>query len=785
MRLLTLAGATGIALLILLAVTGGSETGPAAAQHSQMPEGFTHDVVAAGLTGPTSFAFLPDGRVLVAEQSGVVRIIRDGAVRAQPFVDFSDQVNDFRERGLLSLAVDPEFAGNGFVYLLYAYENDPTDPEGEKTARLTRVTARGDAALPGSEVVILGREVADTCDRFPPGTDCLPSEWMGHSVGDLAFGADGTLFVSIGDASNWNVATPDALRAQDPDSLAGKILHVNREGKGLPTNPFWNGDPDAARSKIFAYGVRNAFRIAVKPGTDVVYAGDVGWSRTEEVDVVESGDNLGWPCYEGRRRQPAYETMTVCRQLYEQGLRAVRGPLLAWVQGPGALDGASVTGGKFQATGRFPVDLDGAYFYGDFIRGFIKSLQIDGNDRLISGPTDFVESVETPVDIEIGPDGALYYLSYTAGELRRIAYVGSEAAEDAGPRLFERPSLLRAGTNPHSVVAADLDGDGAPEIVTALAGDDAVAVLTGAEDRELRPATVFATGSRPKVVIVADLDADGVPDLASANQNGDSISVLLGNGDASFRSAVDYPACSHPHDLAASDLDRDGHLDVAVACYEGMLVGVLLGNGDGTFLSPVEYESGASPHSLVAEDLSGDGSVDLAVANTAGDDIGVLLGNGDGTFGSVTRYGVGDGPHSIRSGDLDGDGHLDLVTANERSDDVSVLLGTGDGTFEDAVAYPVGHVPKGVAVADVDGDGDDDVVAADTAGNYNDGPGNRGGDLVSVLLGDGRGALSPAETYLAGLTPFAVAVADVTGDGAPDLLTANWHGGTVSILPHR
>ncbi len=121
--------------------------------------GFTIDVVATGLVLPTNFVFLGDGRILISEQAGRVRIYKDGALLPTPFIDIRDRVNGFGDRGLIGMAVDPNFATNGYVYLHYTYENDPVDYAGPKTARLTRVTAVGDTASPATETVILGTKV--------------------------------------------------------------------------------------------------------------------------------------------------------------------------------------------------------------------------------------------------------------------------------------------------------------------------------------------------------------------------------------------------------------------------------------------------------------------------------------------------------------------------------------------------------------------------------------------------------------------------------------------------
>jgi glucose/arabinose dehydrogenase len=381
--------------------------------------GFVHELVAGGLNLPTAFAFLPDGRTLIAEKSGIVRVYKDGNILPTPFIDISEQVNDYWDHGLLGIAVDPNFAQNGYVYLLFTYEDDPTRYDGPKTGRLIRVTASGDVATPGSETVILGKQVGSTCKNFAAGADCIPSEGPSHSVGNVKAASDGSLFVTVGDATTFNFVDDDALRTQDLDSLAGKVLHVDRDGKGLQSNPFWNGNADANRSKVWAYGVRNAYRFNLRPGTEVPYLGDVGWGSWEEISVAARGANLGWPCYEASARSLGYEPKAVCQALYAAGQSAVRQPLVEWPHSGGS---AAATGGAFYTGTTYPEEYQGKYFYGDYALGWMRSLQVDANDQAVGAPSDFLSGLGGPVDIEMGPDGNLYYLAINGGKFLSVRY---------------------------------------------------------------------------------------------------------------------------------------------------------------------------------------------------------------------------------------------------------------------------------------------------------------------------------------------------------------------------
>ena len=393
-----------------------------------LPTGFVQGIVAGGLDLPTAFTFLPDGRILVALKGGVVRVIKNGTLLSTPLIDISDEVNDYWDRGLIGIAADPNFGTNGHVYLYYTYENNPSTYEGTKTARLTRVTVSGDTASRASETTILGSVVGNSCNAFPAGADCIPTDGPGHSTGAIHFAADGTMFVTVGEGAHWNTVVYDALRAHNLDLLAGKVLHVTRNGAGISSNPFWNGDASANRSKVWAYGVRNAYRFGLRPSDGMPFIGDVGWSKWEEVNSVPAGANLGWPCYQGPEPS-GYQNKPVCKTLIAQGPSAVRMPMIAY-----AHDGMSsaVTGGAFYSGTSFPSPYRGAYFYGDYARDWIRYVTVGAAGNVTSGPFDFTTTGDAPVDIEMGPDGHLYYLSIYAGQLRRICY-GTQSACDGDP----------------------------------------------------------------------------------------------------------------------------------------------------------------------------------------------------------------------------------------------------------------------------------------------------------------------------------------------------------------
>jgi hypothetical protein len=353
------------------------------------------------------------------------------------------------------------------------------------------------------------------------------------------------------------------------------------------------------------------------------------------------------------------------------------------------------------------------------------------------------------------------------------------------------------GLTAWSVAVADVNGDGKPDLLLANQcvsyGDcpsGTGGVLLGNGDGTFQTAFAYGSGDNAVSVAVADVNGDRKPDLIFAGRNG-LVGVVLGNGDGTFQPAVSYDSNGlWSYSVSVADLNGDGNPDIVAenGCYalgggmpSGLGVGVLLGNGDGTFQSVTSYDSvGDCAFSVAIADVNGDGKPDIVVtnANPNSNTVGVLLGNGDGTFQPAVTYGSGGfEPVSVVIADVNGDGYLDLVVANNcqsvdsifwgdctGSGVVGVLLGNGDGTFQAAVPYGSGGWEAySVSVADLNGDGNPDIAVA-----------NEGSNTVGVLLGNGDGTFQPAVTYgSGGIYPDFVAAADVNGDGKPDLLVVN------------
>lgn len=430
-----------VALAVWLAV-------PSSTLAQGVLQGFIDEPVITGLTVPVAFATLPDGRMLVVEKAGAVRMVRDGQVLPDAFLDLSASVNDYWDRGLLGVAVDPAFAQNGYVYLFHVVEDDPLAYSGPKTSRVIRVTAAGDTAVHGSEVVLISG---------------IPADSASHNGGALVFGPDGALWITTGDAASFNAVDPLALRTQQIDTLAGKLLRVDRNGRGLPDNPFWNGDADAVRSKVWAYGFRNPFRLTFRPGTGRPYIADVGANDWEEINAVVRGANHGWPCIEGPAPQAGYQALAACQALYAQGPSAVAAPVAAY---PHLTGTASITGGAFYTGTGFPERYRGAYFFADFSRGMLHYVALDASDTA-SGPIlGFGAGIDGVVDVQADAAGLLY-LSVTRGEIHRVRYI-----PDTGPQqtlyLSDATSMATFASNGAGPIELDRSagaaapGDGGP-----------------------------------------------------------------------------------------------------------------------------------------------------------------------------------------------------------------------------------------------------------------------------------------------------------------------------------
>ncbi|MCC5642546.1 PQQ-dependent sugar dehydrogenase [Nostoc sp. CHAB 5824] len=454
---------------------------------------FALEAVTSGLNQPTAFDWTSDQkRMFIAQKNGVVRVLDNGTLLSTPFINISGQVNDTRDRGLLGIAVHPDFGKTtnpkNYVYLLYTYDPPETNPNnpnnnpnstldnpdqnGNRTARLIRVEADPNTnyttAITGSQVVLLGtngtweninrpdgnstnvslgyapsgilnkdtgkpftslQDYLNNLDKVQNVQNFIANDSESHSVGSVRFGTDGSLFVSLGDGTSYNGIDPRAIRVQDVNNLSGKILRIDAiTGQGLSSNPFYNGDPDSNRSKVYNLGLRNPFRFTIDKSTNTPFIGDVGFDSYEEVNIGKPGANFGWPFYEGGLdangnivsvKQPSYSNLDAAKAFYSSG-KTVAAPAYTYKH----FASNSIVLGDFYTGNTFPSIYQDALFVGDFSQGTIDALKFDSQGKLVSVKR-FASRADrpnlgVPTQITTGKDGNLYYANLTGGEIDRF-----------------------------------------------------------------------------------------------------------------------------------------------------------------------------------------------------------------------------------------------------------------------------------------------------------------------------------------------------------------------------
>jgi glucose/arabinose dehydrogenase len=391
--------------LLALIFCAGSGTGSAETFNDA---GFSSELITSLPPYTTvGLAWAPDGRMFIWQKNGVIRIFKNGTLLPTPFLNYNIIVNSTDDRGMWGIAFDPGYSTNRYLYMTYVYEPDgnPNDP-GPKTSRLVRVTAdpnHPDVMLPGSEVVLL---------------DNAPVSYGTHSMGGIRFAADGTLFVGNGDGSSFTLADTNALEAQNLDSLRGKILHLNRDGSAATNNPFYDGS-DSVHSRVWAYGLRNPYRISLNPLTGQPYAGDLGWYTRESLQRIVPGGNYGWPCYEAGLSNHDYQvTFQMCTNP-----TPIVPPVLNYDHLSGDINegGTCIIGGDFYVGNRYPPAYRTNYFYCDFSSHWMHRAVLNANGDVIDKQR-FASDMGGISCMERGPDGFLYYVVFTTGEIRRIIY---------------------------------------------------------------------------------------------------------------------------------------------------------------------------------------------------------------------------------------------------------------------------------------------------------------------------------------------------------------------------
>jgi Ca2+-binding RTX toxin-like protein len=338
---------------------------------------------------------------------------------------------------------------------------------------------------------------------------------------------------------------------------------------------------------------------------------------------------------------------------------------------------------------------------------------------------------------------------------------------------------------PWWIATTDLNGDGKPDVVTASASTKIVSALLGNGDGTLQaPVNTPAAPNTLNAIAAGDLNGDGKGDVVVAvNGSPGTVRVYLGNGDGTFAAGASYPAGNFPQDVVIERIDGNSSPDIAVADQTSHDVYVYLNDGAGNFTlapgSPIAGPADIDFLGLGAGDFDGDGKIDLVAGGVNGMNAGVFLfkGVGTGAFNAPAALG-GSGAQKPVAGDLNGDGRLDIAAGRSGVGDVVIIKRTAGGFDSPTSVDPdgAGGTNGRIALADLDGDGILDLAVPNTSGSQ--------ADNVSVLIGNGDATFAPAVNQSAGTAAFPrqVAVADLNGDGNPDLATSNSGTGNVSVL---
>jgi glucose/arabinose dehydrogenase/PKD repeat protein len=607
------------------------------AELSVLP-GFQDQLVVSGLEQPTAVRFASDGRIFIAEKSGLLKVF-DPSRDSQPSVlaDLRTQVHNYWDRGLLDVALHPNFPETPFVYVLYSYDA----AVGGKAPRWGSAAATSDSCPTPPGPTDQGCVISGRVSRLEVGDNGLrgveqvlienwPQQFPSHSIGSLEFGPDGMLYVSGGDGASFEfvdygqignpladppvaagepqtppAARGGALRAQNlafpglPLKYNGKVLRVDPDtGAPAPGNP-----QAGAAAAIIAYGLRNPFRMTFRPGTRELWIGDVGWSGWEEINrlvdpLAPALANFGWPCFEGPDRQPAYDAagLTACNELYARNDQ--RAPYFAYrgdaplIDGDGCGEGqAAVSGLAFYRDGLYPAEYRGALFLSDFARNCIWTM-LAGADGLPDPATRrvFVQAAPQPVQLLIGPGNDLYYTSI-AGGLHRIAALGANqppiAAFVATPASGAVPLTAafdaKASSDPDPgdtlTYAWDLDGDGAYDDAT---GPTAAYVYAASGSRNVGLRVTDSRGAQAtsqQTVVAGEGGGGPVAVIGTLSAHDFAVGEQVSFAGAGSDAGQPLPASSLHWDLVVQ------HCPVVDACHPHVLES-FEGVASGSFIAP-------------------------------------------------------------------------------------------------------------------------------------------------------------------------------------------------------
>ena len=481
--------------ILLFVIAGPLTFVSCRATAANLPSGFTEEQFGGNLSSsPTAMAFAPDGRLFVCQQGGQLRVIKTGSLLSTPFVSLT--VDSSGERGLLGIAFDPNFATNHHLYVYYTVATSPIHN------RVSRFTAVGDTAVPGSEAIIL------ELDNLSSATN--------HNGGAIHFGPDAKLYIGVGENAN-------GANSQTLSNLLGKVLRINADGTIPTDNPFYNTASGNNRA-IWALGLRNPFTFAFQPGTTRLFINDVGQSTWEEINDGIAGSNYGWPTTEGPTSNPAF-----------------RSPIFFYGHGTTDTTGCAIVGGAFYnpPVAQFPSSYIGKYFFADLCSGWIRVF-----DPTAGTATGFATGISTLVDLHVGPDGALYYLAQgSGGQVFRVSALPAQALNISGRARVETgqgvviSGFIVTGTTPKRVGVRALGptlanfgvlGPLADPIIHLNRGDGSL-VMVNDNWKNTQQAEITAAGLAPpddrEAALIATLSAGNYTAIVSGKNGGTGVTL--------------------------------------------------------------------------------------------------------------------------------------------------------------------------------------------------------------------------------------------------------------------
>jgi len=473
--------------------------------------------VVSGLVETTSVAFGANGDLWITGRRGTVWLVRGG----QAFTALTLPVSNEGERGVGNVAVDPDFATNGHVWVYY------TTALPNVHNRLSRFRNVG-TLLVEERAVVEGPVLTNTI----------------HNGGCIRFGLDKSLFLTMGDDMQGTTT------AQDLRDLRGKVLHMDREGQPASDNRFRNGEQ--GHPLVWAWGFRNPWRCSVQPRSGNLFVGDVGGDKWEEIDIAAAGGNYGWAEVEGPEPPGRSEYVY---------------PIYAYPHDPPPARGNAVILGDHVGSGQFAAGYAGNLFFGDSSTGKLFRMVLDATNKPVSVET-WATGLGNPVDVRIGPDGALYYAAHNPGEVRRISFAGGSSRQPeavAIVRPTDGPAPLRVAFD----ATRSTDPDGDPLAFTWSFGDRTPtaaepvlehvypagvysATLTARDGKggvsASPPIRIVSGNSRPRVAILSSAEGDGADTRRSVAFRGEATDPEDGSLDCShFTWTVILHHLDHTH----------------------------------------------------------------------------------------------------------------------------------------------------------------------------------------------------------------------------------------------